>query len=261
MSQMDFENRLKLKEHDFAALERFHFQFAPVGFKFFNDRSDLEGLELQQLEGKMSWCQMLRRAEDGEAFYALAENHSCEPGIFLPGHGPLVPLAAGGRIGPAYDIYPEERANRRVYQHVTMLAEGSTYATGFAALDKLTFEPDVLILAADNMDQGEALLRATQWDTGDMINMRMTYVMGCNWLFTFPYVSGEINTIWTGICHGMSGYDLHPPGLPIVAIPYPHMDRMLRNVREMPYKLPSHTGEKEEAHRRGAERLGVEGII
>jgi hypothetical protein len=89
----------------------------------------------------------------------------------------------------------------------------------------------------------------------------MTYVIGCNWLFTYPYVSGNINTLWTGICHGMTGHELHPPGLPIVSIPWNHLDRVLRNIREMPSKLPSHTAERDEAHRRGERRLGVEGII
>jgi hypothetical protein len=89
----------------------------------------------------------------------------------------------------------------------------------------------------------------------------MTYVIGCNWLFTHPYVTGDINTLWTGVCHGMAGYELHPPGLPLVSIPWNHVDRVLRNIREMPRKLPAHTAERDESHRRGAERLGVEGII
>jgi len=261
MSQMDFENRHKLREHDFAALDDFHFQYAPVGFKFFNTKSEVDNLGLERLSERMTWCQMLRRAQGGEAFYATAENHTCEPGIFLTGHGPLTPLAASGRIGPAFDIYADERANRRIYEHLSLLAEGSTFATGFAPVGRLTFDPDVLIIGCDNMDQGERLLRATQWDTGDVISSRITYVIGCNWLFTHPYVTGEINVVWTGICHGMTGYELHPPGLPIVALPWHHIDRVLRTIREMPAKLPAHTEEREEAHRRGGERLGVEGII
>ena len=261
MSGMDYEKRLKLKSHDFAVLDDFGFEYSPVGFKFFNVEADLEGLGLQPLEGKMAWCQMLREAQGGRAFYALAGNHRCEPGLFLPGYRPIDPLAAGGRIGTAYDIFPDERANRRIYNHLSVLAEGSVYATGYAPVSKLTFEPDLLILACDNMDQGERVLRATQWDTGDRISMQMTYVMGCNWIFTYPYVSGNINTLWTGICHGMTGYELHPPGLPIVSLPWGHLDRVLRNIREMPRKLPAHTAEREESHRRGEQRLGMEGII
>ncbi|MCX8033333.1 MAG: DUF169 domain-containing protein [Thermoleophilia bacterium] len=264
MGEFVYEDRHKLRPHDFAVLEKFNFAFSPVGFKFINVPEDLEPLGLEQYQGKASWCTMLREAQRGRAFYATAENHSCEPGIFLTGHGPLVPLAAGGRIGPAFDIYPEERANRRVYEHVTKLAEGSTYATAYAPVDKLTFDPDLLIIACDNLEQAERLLRATQWDTGDMIMSRMTYVMGCNWIFTFPYVSGQINTVWTGVCHGMKEHGLYPPGIPIVSIPWPHIDRVLRNIREMPWTLPLLSPDpqvKAEAYRRGNERLGVEGII
>jgi uncharacterized protein (DUF169 family) len=261
MGEMDYENRLRLKSHDFAVLDDFDFKYAPVGFKFFNVEGDLEGLGLQPLDGKMAWCQMLREAQDGKAFCAVAENHRCEPGLFLPGYRPIDPLAAGGRIGTAYDIFPDERANRRIYNHLSILAENSVYATGYAPVSKLTFEPDLLILACDNMDQGERILRATQWDTGDRISMQMTYVIGCNWIFTYPYVSGNINTIWTGICHGMTGYELYPPGLPVVSLPWDHIDRVLRNIREMPRKLPAHTEEREESHRRGEQRLGIEGLI
>ena len=129
MGELHWETRHKLKPHDFAILDKFDFKYAPVGFKFLNVEADLEGLGLEPLEGKMAWCQMLLEAQEGKAFYATAENHYCEPGIFLSGHGELNPLAAGGRIGPPFDIYADERANRRIYNHITILAAGSTYAT------------------------------------------------------------------------------------------------------------------------------------
>lgn len=261
MSELDYDTRHRLKPHDFAILEKFGFKYAPVGLKFLNEQADLEGLELEQLDSRIAWCQMLLEAQKGKAFYATAENQYCEPGVFLSGQGPLSALAAGGRIGPPFDIYPTERANRRVYKHVTVLAEGSTYAVAFSPLAKLTFDPDVLIVMCDNMDQAEKVLRATQWDTGDMIKSEMTYVMGCNWIFTYPYVSGEINTVWTGVCYGMKMYKLHPPGLPIVAIPWHHIDRVLKNMNEMPWVLPGHTDKKEEAYQKAFKRLGVDGII
>ena len=261
MGELHWETRHKLRPHDFAILDKFDFKYAPIGFKFFNVEDDLEGLGLEQLEGELAWCQMLLEAQKGKAFYATAENQYCEPGIFLSGHGELTPLAAGGRIGPPFDIYADERPNRRVYNHVSVLAAGSTYATGYAPIDKLTFDPDLLILGCDNMDQGERVLRATQWDTGDMIVSNMTYVMGCNWMFTYPFVSGNINTVWTGVCYGMKMYKLYPPGLPIVIIPWHHIDRVLRNMNEMPWTLPGHTDQKEEAYQLAFKRLGVEGII
>jgi uncharacterized protein (DUF169 family) len=256
-----YDTRHKLRPHDLAALKKFDFKYAPVGFSFFNTEGDLDGLGLEQLDSRIAWCQMLLEAQKGKAFYATVENQYCEPGAFLTGQGPLDPLPAGGRIGPPFNIYPDERSNRRVYKHLTVLAEGSTFAVGFSPVDKLTFDPDLLIVMCDNMDQAERVLRATQWDTGDMIKSHMTYVMGCNWMFTYPFVTGDINTVWTGVCYGMKMYKLYPPGLPIVVIPWHHIDRVLRNIKEMPWTLPGHTDEKDEAYKKGFERLGVDGII
>ena len=261
MGELNWETRHKPKPHDFGILAKFEFRYAPVGFTFLNVEGDLEGLDLEQLEGKLAWCQMLLEAQKGRAFYATAENQYCEPGVFLSGQGELSALAAGGRIGPPFDIYPDERSNRRVYSHLSILAPGSTYATAFAPLDKLTFEPDLLILGCDNMDQAERILRASQWDTGDMIVSNMTYVMGCNWMYTYPYVSGNINTVWTGVCYGMKMHKLYPPGLPIISIPWHHIDRVLRNMNDMPWTLPGHTDRKEEVYQQAFKRLGVDGII
>lgn len=261
MSELNYETRHKLRDHDLGILNKFEFKYAPVGFKFINVEADLEGLELEKLEGEIAWCQMLLEAQKGNAFYATAENQYCEPGIFLTGHGKLDPLAAGGRIGPPFDIYADERPNRRVYNHISVLAAESTFATAYAPVDKLTFDPDLLIIGCDNLDQGERVLRATQWDTGDMIVSKMTYVMGCNWMFTHPFVTGEINTVWTGVCYGMKMYKLYPPGLPIVTIPWHHIDRVMRNMNEMPWTLPGHTDRKEEAYQLGFKRLGVDDII
>ena len=110
---IEYEARHKLKKHEFSILKKFEFKYSPVGFKYFNHASDVEALGLNKLDKRIAWCQMLREAQDGKAFYAEADNQFCEPGIFLTGHGEIDPIAAGGRIGPPFEIYPEERANRR----------------------------------------------------------------------------------------------------------------------------------------------------
>jgi uncharacterized protein (DUF169 family) len=254
-----FEDRHLLREHDFAALDRFDFTYPPVGFKFFNTKPEIPGLE--KLDKKLAWFQMLPEAQSGGAFYAEADNHYCEPGIFLPGHAACDPIAGGGRIGPPFHIYPDERANRRVYDSLSLLAVGSVHSTAFAPLSKLAFDPDLLILTCDSMDQTERVLRAIQYDTGDVIESRMTYVMGCNWMFNYPYVSGKVNYITTGLAYGMKMYKLYPAGMQIVSIPWHHLDRVLRNLREMPWSCPGHTDEKDEFYKVAHERLGVEHLI
>ncbi|MBU2515232.1 DUF169 domain-containing protein [bacterium] len=254
-----YEERYKLRDHDFKILEKFEFKYSPVGFKFFNTKPDLDGLK--KLDKKIAWCQMLIEAQRGKAFYAESDNQSCIPGLFLPGHEERDPVASGGRIGPAFQIYPEERANRRIYQQLHYLEKGSVHSTGFAPLNKLMFDPDLLILTCDSYDQTERLLRACQYDTGDLIESKMTYVIGCNWLFNYPYVTGKINYITTGLCYGMKLHKIYPAGLQIVSIPWHHLDRVLRNINEMPWTCPGHTDQKEEFYVKAHKKLGVAQII
>ena len=255
-----YENRHDLKEHDFSILNQLEFKFKPVGFSFFNIQPEAH-LGLEKLEESIAWCRMLPLAQEGKAFYATEENQYCEPGIFLCGYQAPDPIASGGLIGPAFEIFYSERANRRVYDHLTYLKPGSVHSVAFAPLDKLKFDPDLLILTTDNMSQTERILRATQFDTGDVIESKMTYVMGCNWLFTYPYVSGKINYLTTGVCYGMKMYKLYPPGLQMIVIPWMHIDRVLKNMREMPWSVPGHTDQKEEFYKIAHARLGVEQMI
>jgi uncharacterized protein (DUF169 family) len=254
-----YEQRHALDDYDFSVLAKFQFKYPPVGFKFFNVAPDIAGL--QKLEKKIAWCQMLPEAQQGRAFYAEPDNQYCEPGLFLPGHTACEPLAGGGRIGPAFDIFPDERVNRRIYDKLHFLSVGSVHSTAFAPLDQLNFNPDVLILTCDNLAQTERVLRATQYDTGDLIESRMTYVMGCNWMYNYPYVSGKINYVTTGICYGMKMHKLYPEGMQIVSIPWHHIHRVLRNIKNMPWSCPGHTDEKEAFYKIAHRRLGVEQII
>lgn len=254
-----YETRHDLKDHDFGILDKFEFEYSPIGLKFFNIKPEVKGLK--KLEKKLAWCQMLPEAQKGDAFYAEADNQFCEPGIFLPGHGECEAIAGGGLIGPAFKIYPDERANRRVYNSLDYLRVGSVHSTAFSPLDKLTFDPDLLIITCNNMSQTERILRASQYDTGDLIESKMTYVMGCNWMYTYPYVSGKINYVTTGICYGMKMYKLYPEGLQIISIPWHHIDRVLKNIKEMPWSCPGHTDDKEAFYKIAHDNLGVEQII
>lgn len=65
---IEYEERHKLKKHDFDILKKCDFKYAPVGFKFFNDASDVERLGLGKLDKRIAWCQMLRKEE----FYKIA---------------------------------------------------------------------------------------------------------------------------------------------------------------------------------------------
>ena len=85
MGELNYETRHKLKPHDFAILEKFDFKYAPVGFKFFNVEADLEGLELEQLDSRIAWCQMLLEAQKGRPSTPPPRTSTASPGCSLPG--------------------------------------------------------------------------------------------------------------------------------------------------------------------------------
>jgi len=239
---------------DYSILDKFEFKYAPVGVKFYPVKP--EGME--KLDKKIAWCQMLIEAQQGEAFYSEAENHFCEPALFLLGHEEVPPLAGSGRLGPALKIFKDSRANRRIYQMIKMLGKGTVEAVAFAPLHKMTFDPDLLILTADNADQTEKIARAAAYSAGEMFNSRMTYVMGCAWLYNYPYVTGEINYLTTGVAYGMKMYELLPGGMQIVSIPYDRIPQILVNLREMPWILPGHTDKKEAFYVQVHKELGLD---
>ncbi len=67
-----YDDRHKLRDHDFAVLDRFEFKYSPVGFKYFNVKPEIEGLN--KLDKELAWCQMLPEAQKGNAFYAEKDN-------------------------------------------------------------------------------------------------------------------------------------------------------------------------------------------
>ena len=186
----------------------------PVGIKFLLYKP--EGIA--KLRKNLSLCEMLRAAQDSEPFYAEVDNFTCV-GPILTGMAEGDPVFEAGHIGETLGIFEEARANRRLYHYITTLERNSVRYVAFAALDKLTFDPDVLILATDNV-RLEIVLRAMCYGTGQMWSSVGTPVIACSWLTTYPYISGEVNFIITDVSHGMVSKQVYPPGTVLIAIPY-----------------------------------------
>ncbi|MGD0918342.1 MAG: DUF169 domain-containing protein [Thermodesulfobacteriota bacterium] len=68
---------MTLTKNDFPILNKFNFEVQPVGVKFLVKRPDL----VERLDEKMALCEMLKRAQEGNAFFADKENHTCEAGL------------------------------------------------------------------------------------------------------------------------------------------------------------------------------------
>ena len=60
----------------------------------------------------------------------------------------------------------------------------------------------------------------------------------CGWIFAYPYLTGEMNSVVTGIGYGMKNQKLLPEGLFLISIPYDVIPMLLENLHEMEWVLP-----------------------
>ncbi|MBN1104761.1 MAG: DUF169 domain-containing protein, partial [Deltaproteobacteria bacterium] len=165
-----------LTKEDKALLDKFAFDVSPVGVKFSPKRPD----NLPRLAEKMAFCEMLRKAQEGNAFFADAENHACEAALYVLGQADSPEPFINGEFGARLQIFEEPRSASRLYLHIPKIGRGVIHGVSFSPLDRLSFEPDLLILLADTA-QTEILLRAMTYRTGGMWESRFTAAIGCAW--------------------------------------------------------------------------------
>jgi uncharacterized protein (DUF169 family) len=146
----------------------------------------------------------------------------------------------GGEFGASLEIFQEPRANARIYQYIPKFAEGTVNYVALSSLDKLTFEPDLLILIA-TPSQAEIVLRAMSYSTGEIWESRMTGVLGCAWIFVYPYKSGKINYMPTGITFCAKALQPFPERSILISIPWDWIPFVTQNLKEMKWVLPSYT--------------------
>lgn len=232
-----------------SIFNKLNFERQPVGVKFLLRKP--QGIE--QLDKSLAFCEMHREAQQrGLPFYAARENFGCAGPIPL-GMDEIEPIFASGQVGPKLEIFKGPRANRRIYQVLPKLDRNTVNYVVFSPLDKLSFEPDVLIITA-NPSQAEIVLRASSYTSGEMYSSKITTVLGCAWLYVYPYISGKLNYIVTGLCWGMKALRVFPEGLILISIPYDLLPTLVHNLQDMNWTPPSYTGGRD-AYFNGFQRL------
>jgi len=227
-------------KQDLSIFKEFSFERKPVGVKFLPVKP--EGTE--KLGKILDFCEMLKEAQEGSPFYATKEEFTCI-GPLLLGMVDHDPIFESGLIGPRLGVFQDSRANRRLYDVIPKLMKDAVNYVAFSPLDKLTFEPDILIVTA-NLSQAEILLRAHSYTTGRMWSTRGTPVAACAWLYLYPYVSGELTFTVTGLGFGMKSRQLFPEGLILMTIPWDLLPGMINNLKEMEWVPHSFTIGREE---------------
>ena len=241
-----------LTKKDLAVLDKFDFDVQPVGIKFLVKRPDM----VKRLNENMALCEMLKRAQEGNVFYADKENHTCDAGPYVLGQADAPEPFISGEFGAGLRIFEDARSASRLYHYIPRIGKGVVNYIAFSPLDKLPFEPDVLIILAKTR-QTEILLRAMSYRTGKMWLSKCSAAIGCAWIFVYPYLTGELNYTTTGLGHGMKRRKLFPEGHQLVSIPFDLLPSMLQALRDMPWVLPAFQPDGPEFVTRLLVKLGI----
>ncbi|MEM2338010.1 MAG: DUF169 domain-containing protein [Candidatus Bathyarchaeia archaeon] len=233
------KNKQKYNMSYLEMFDKLNLERKPVGVKF----SYLKPEGFKQLSKELKLCECLGEAQKtGQPFYIGKENEDCY-GKKVLGMESFPPFAESGLIGPELKIFQDPRANARLYFYVPFLKPGTVNYVVFSPIDKLTFNPDLLMVTA-NISQAELILRAMSYSTGEPWVSKHSFVLGCAWLFAYPYISGKVNYIVSGMTFGSKVLKEPPEGYIIISIPHDWIPVIARNLQEMTWFLPSYEGKE-----------------
>jgi uncharacterized protein (DUF169 family) len=244
---------MKQEKSGYAILDRFGFATPPVGVKFTIKRP--EGIP--RIKKQMTLCEMIKHAQDGNAFYAETADHTCDAGLYVMGMKDVAGPYINGEYGTGLQVYESPRSGARLYQHIYKIDRGAVKYVSLAPLDKLNFDPDVLLITA-NTTQAEIILRASSYRTGDMWLSKYTAALGCDWLLIYPYLSGEINHITTGLGFGMRRRHIFPEGLHFISVPFDKIKPLVDTLEQMPWVPEAYKENGLEYVKKLRTRLGLE---
>jgi uncharacterized protein (DUF169 family) len=227
---------------DLSIFKKSNFANHPVGVKFSLFKPD--GFE--PLDQKLAFCEILKEAFKREKpFYFSKEQEDCFGRAILGMVEEDKSLGESGIVGYKWGLFQEPRANGRLYHKNYHLGKGTVNYVVFSPIEKLTFDPDLLLIMA-NPDQAEIILRAMTYSTGELYESKTSPVLGCCWLFTYPYMSGKVNYMLTNLqTHGMKSRKVFPDGWVLMSIPFNWIPTIAQSLNEMRWDLPEYAAGKE----------------
>ena len=236
------------KERDL--FKKMELNYPAVAVKFCRNRP----LGYEQAEGEKPLCTYLIQAQKEEkAFYITIDNESCMGKVVLGMESlesPMGSVHLSGLVGKNFGAYRTPAANARLYYEAPMLKLGAVNFVLFCPVSLCEFNPDLIVCVAD-AEKTEILLRASSYISGDLWESKCSYVMSCAWTYIYPYLSGKVNHLFTGMHLGLRKFGDYPAGLHIITIPYQKLPEMTEALSEMEWELPLfRTGDGEE----GAEK-------
>jgi uncharacterized protein (DUF169 family) len=217
------------KKLDYSIFNKFNFERKPVGVKF--SLTKPEGIE--PTDKSLALCELFKEAQNNQPFYVTQANIQC--GQQVLGMSDYPPVMYSGQLGPMFAMFKNAGANRRIYDYVPHLPRDSAKYISHASLDRMTFEPDLLIFTA-SPNQAEIILRASSYSDGKMWHAKGTTCLACAWIYAHPYLSGEMNYTVSGLGFSMKARGVLPDGLFIITFPFDAIPSLIENLNNMEWE-------------------------
>ena len=223
-------NLLPVKR-DYSIYKKFNFERQPVSINYCFFKP--EGVKI--LDKPVGLCEMPKVCQEkGEPFYITAAEEDCVGKKFLnlPKEVEHMRFPDGGRLGVNLTAMQRPGVNLRLRKFCPNMEPGSVNFVLYTPFDKLVYEPDLLVFVCP-ATQAEVLLRANTYTTGEPFESIGTTVGNCCSLFVYPFQTGKINYMVSGLSWGMNGRHVYPEGLVMVVIPYQKLGTVTENLNEM----------------------------
>src|SRR4030042_2248781 len=162
------------KKLAYSIFEKFKFERQPVGVKYSMEKP--EGIPPTDKE--LALCEAFKEAQTIEPFYIS----KVQCGEQVLGQVEYPPMMYSGQLGPMFSMFKTPGANRRIYDSVPHLPLHSANFIIHSRLDKMTYDPDLLIFTC-KPSQAEILLRASSYSDGKMWNAKGTTCLACAWIY------------------------------------------------------------------------------
>ena len=218
----DITNSLSYAQCSAVLRELLHLPGSPVAIGFAHGPNAIPE-DLEELSEKMRHCQMVGIArEEGRAFFAKREAHSCAGGAWALGLAPLTESLKSGEFYFKLGKFKSAASCKRTINNVPALESESIYATMYAPLESAPFDPAVVVFIAEPL----FLLKLTQaylFKLGGRVESSFAGIQSlCADTTVLPYLSGTIN-ISLG-CDGSRkfshiGKEYMVAGIPIEILP------------------------------------------
>lgn len=167
---------------DYSIFDKFQFERKPVGVKY----SLIKPQGITRITNSIALCELFKEAQTSQPFFAGKEDIQC--GEHLIGMKEFSPLMHSGSLGTMFSMFKGPQANSRIYEYMPRLSTDSVKYVSLASIDKMDFDPDVLIITA-SVSQAEIILRASTYSNGKMWSGKGTTCLACAWIYAILMVA------------------------------------------------------------------------